>query len=70
MAMSGCSRSTRSACLAKNEQTRKTVVIKPDSYTEETDYPVLYLLHGYSDRYDRWVQRVPHINQISDTTRC
>lgn len=45
----------------------KTVVIKPDSYTEETDYPVLYLLHGYSDRYDGWVQRVPHINQISDT---
>ena len=28
---------------------------------------MLYLLHGYSDRYDGWVIKVPHIKELSDT---
>ncbi len=44
----------------------KTVVIKPDAYNESAEFPVLYLLHGYSDRYDGWVNRVPGIKELSD----
>ncbi|NLJ01775.1 MAG: esterase family protein [Bacteroidales bacterium] len=44
----------------------KTVVIKPDTYNEGTEFPVLYLLHGYSDRYDGWINRVPNIKELSD----
>ncbi len=44
----------------------KTVVVKPQSYGREPSFPVLYLLHGYSDRYDGWVKKVPHIQALSD----
>jgi S-formylglutathione hydrolase FrmB len=44
----------------------KTVVIKPDTYNEKKSFPVLYLLHGYSDRYDGWVTKVPSIIELSD----
>lgn len=44
----------------------KTVVIKPESYTAQSAFPVLYLLHGYSDRYDGWVQKVPSMKELSD----
>lgn len=44
----------------------KTVVIKPQSYDGQAVFPVLYLLHGYSDRYDGWVNKVPHIKELSD----
>lgn len=45
----------------------KTVVIKPDSYSDNARFPVLYLLHGYSDRYDGWVTKAAHIKELSDT---
>ncbi len=44
----------------------KTVVVKPQSYDEQAAFPVLYLLHGYSDRYDGWVNKVPHIKELAD----
>ncbi|MDD2300036.1 MAG: alpha/beta hydrolase family protein [Fermentimonas sp.] len=45
----------------------KTVVVKPDTYNEKQSFPVLYLLHGYSDRYDGWVTKVPSIIELSDS---
>lgn len=44
----------------------KSVVVKPDSYNRQQDLPVLYLLHGYSDRYDAWIKKVPSIKELSD----
>jgi S-formylglutathione hydrolase FrmB len=44
----------------------KTVVIIPQSYNEETSYPVLYLLHGYSGRYDSWIGEAPHLTDLAD----
>lgn len=37
----------------------KNVVIVPENYSEKTKYPVVYLLHGYSDNYAKWVKTVP-----------
>lgn len=50
----------------KMDKNIKTVVIKPDSYNEEATFPVLYLLHGYGDRYDGWVNKVPHVKELAD----
>ena len=44
----------------------KAVVIRPDSYSETKTYPVVYLLHGYSDNYAGWVQKVNIITQQAD----
>jgi S-formylglutathione hydrolase FrmB len=44
----------------------KAVVIKPDSYKKEKAFPVVYLLHGYSGRYDNWIKLVPQLNQHAD----
>lgn len=44
----------------------KVVVIKPQPYHQETTYPVLYLLHGYSGRYDGWIKGTPHIAELAD----
>lgn len=34
----------------------KTVVILPQKYSKGENYPVLYLLHGYSGNYSNWVK--------------
>ncbi len=34
----------------------KTVVILPQNYSKEINYPVLYLLHGYSGNYSNWIK--------------
>ena len=44
----------------------KTVVIIPDAYSQETEFPVLYLLHGYSDNYGGWVNKVPAVKELAD----
>lgn len=44
----------------------KTVVITPDNYDEKRTYPVLYLLHGYSDNYGGWVNKAPVVKDLSD----
>lgn len=33
------------------------VVITPDSYNKQTNYPVLYLLHGHGGNYADWVNK-------------
>ncbi len=43
----------------------KNVVIKPGNYSEKKHYPVVYLLHGYSDNYAKWVKTVPSIKNLS-----
>lgn len=44
----------------------KAVVITPDSYSQDTQYPVVYLLHGYSGNYQNWVNRVPNLQEYSN----
>ena len=43
----------------------KNVVILPDNYSIKKHYPVVYLLHGYSDDYSKWVKTVPSIKSLS-----
>jgi len=57
---------TVSVCSEKMGREVKAIVITPESYESRDAFPVLYLLHGYSDRYDGWVNRVPHIKDLSD----
>ncbi|MHB1921850.1 MAG: alpha/beta hydrolase [Chitinophagaceae bacterium] len=43
------------------------VVIRPDDYlTAHHRFPVVYLLHGYSDNYSGWVTKVPEIKKDAD----
>ncbi|TAH09860.1 MAG: esterase family protein, partial [Sphingobacteriia bacterium] len=44
----------------------KTVVIKPKTYTENKQFPVVYLLHGALQSYNNWILKVPHIKQLVD----
>ena len=45
----------------------KCVIIKPDTYTKnQQHFPAVYLLHGYSDRYDTWIKTVPAIKAYAD----
>jgi S-formylglutathione hydrolase FrmB len=43
----------------------KSVVILPENYTKKKHYPVVYLLHGYSDNSTKWVKTVPSIKSLS-----
>ncbi|MBK7884199.1 MAG: esterase family protein [Chitinophagaceae bacterium] len=45
----------------------KCVVIKPDNYkTQQSKFPVVYLLHGYSGSYNNWIKRVPELKAYAD----
>jgi S-formylglutathione hydrolase FrmB len=44
----------------------EAVVITPDGYPGQQSYPVLYLLHGYSDLCDGWITKVPAIKDYAD----
>lgn len=45
----------------------KCVVVKPDSYENDTNqYPVVYLLHGYSGNYSNWITKVPKLKDEVD----
>jgi len=45
----------------------KCVVIKPASYKKKSkQFPVVYLLHGYSGDYSNWVQKVPDLLKAVD----
>ncbi len=46
----------------------KCVVIKPDSYKKQKkiNFPVIYLLHGYSGNYANWIQQVPELKKHAD----
>lgn len=49
----------------KMNKTVKSVVIVPKHYCKSKHYPVLYLLHGYSDNYSKWIKAVPSIKALS-----
>lgn len=50
---------------SKMKKEVKSVVIKPENYAKKKNYPVVYLLHGYSDNYSKWVNTVPSIKQLA-----
>lgn len=39
-------------------------VLLPEGYSEEREYPVLYILHGYYDNEDWMVRDIVHINTM------
>lgn len=39
-----------------NEEVRYTIYLPPDYYTNMRRYPVVYLLHGYTDDETAWIQ--------------
>jgi S-formylglutathione hydrolase FrmB len=45
----------------------KAIVVTPDNYSRDKKYPVIYLLHGYSDNYTGWMNiNGAYIKQTSD----
>lgn len=43
------------------------VVIAPDLYGKlDANYPVVYLLHGYSGNYSDWITKVPELKEYVD----
>lgn len=45
----------------------KCVVILPYSYNNQVNnFPVVYLLHGYSGNFSNWIQKVPEIKNYAD----
>ena len=49
------------------QKNTRTCVVSPDNYDKTGQaYPVLYLLHGYSENYGSWVNKYPQIKQFSD----
>lgn len=50
---------------AMNKQVR-AVLITPDAYNGKTEFPVLYLLHGYGDRYDAWIRKAATTKELAD----
>ena len=50
---------------SKMKKEVKSVVIVPENYSKKKHYPVVYLLHGYSDNFSKWVKTVPAIKSLS-----
>jgi len=44
----------------------KAVVITPAGYKKHHNYPVIYLLHGFSGNHADWINKVPAITQLAD----
>ena len=44
----------------------KAVVITPETLDPNKDYPVTYLLHGYSGNYKSWIQGVPQLVDLAE----
>lgn len=44
----------------------KTVIITPDNYDGQRNFPVIYLLHGHGGNYASWIKSSPNIKQLSD----
>jgi S-formylglutathione hydrolase FrmB len=42
------------------------IVILPENYSEENQLPVIYLLHGYSDNHETWMNNAPKIKEYAD----
>ena len=43
----------------------KCVIIKPEIYNKKNMLPVVYLLHGYSGRYDNWIKKVTELKMYA-----
>jgi len=56
---------TISVFSTKMKKEVKNVVILPENYSIKKHYPVVYLLHGYSDNYASWIKKVPAIKTMS-----
>jgi len=54
---------TYSKCMNKEIP---AVIITPEDYSVRENYPVLYLLHGYSDNQNKWIKTVPEIKEYAD----
>ncbi|SEJ48055.1 S-formylglutathione hydrolase FrmB [Dyadobacter sp. SG02] len=52
-----------SAVMKKN---LKVVVVRPAGYNTGKEFPVVYLLHGYSGNHANWVTKAPAIQQAAD----
>lgn len=44
----------------------KAVVITPDTYSKEKELPVVYLLHGFSDNYKAYIDKIKGIENWAD----
>ncbi len=44
----------------------RAVVITPDTYDGNKDFPVVYLLHGYSGNYSNWIKSAPSMRDAAD----
>jgi S-formylglutathione hydrolase FrmB len=44
----------------------KCVVIKPQKIEESVEWPVVYLLHGFSGNFSNWITKVPLLKQYAD----
>lgn len=44
----------------------KAVVLTPDSYDGSKEFPVVYLLHGYSGNYADWIKKAPVMQRMAD----
>lgn len=44
----------------------KAVIMTPDSYSLGSEFPVVYLLHGYSGNYSDWAKKAPNLAQAVD----
>lgn len=53
---------------AMNKKVR-TVIITPNGYAVGKDYPVVYLLHGYSGNHSDWLRNVPSVKDDADLYR-
>ena len=43
------------------------LIVTPEAYTEaEQNYPVIYLLHGYSDSYSGWTTKASVVPSLAD----
>lgn len=44
----------------------RAVVIRPSTYDQHKNYPVLYLLHGYGGNYADWIKKVKALPAYAD----
>jgi S-formylglutathione hydrolase FrmB len=44
----------------------KSVVVLPDGYQAQKNYPTVYLLHGAGGNYKDWISMVPDIKKLVD----
>lgn len=51
---------------ASMQKTIRAVVITPDTYDGNRDFPVVYLLHGYSGNYSNWIKSAPSMRDAAD----